>query len=106
MRKKYHEAGKKIVVRAFGNAESPTSGKKDPVVCAKGLASFILKNNLDGVDIHYRDNTAFNNGIAQNWLIIFTNALRDLLPFHLISHTIQDYLLKDRYPNGNYAKVI
>ena len=64
LKSKYRAAGKKIVVRAFGDAESPTTGKLDPLTCGKSLAAFVLANNLDGVDIHYKDDTAFNSGIA------------------------------------------
>ena len=95
------------MVRAFGSAESPTSGNMDPFVCARGLANFVKSNGLDGVDVSYQDNTAFNNAIAENWLISFTNTLRNQLPFHIISNTIQGYLLdKTRYNGGSYTRVI
>lgn len=55
----------------------------------------------------YQDNDAFNNGIAENWLISFTYALRNLLPFHIISHSIQGYLLdRTKYRGGSYTRVI
>lgn len=53
------------------------------------------------------DNTAFNGGIAEDWLISFTDALRVSLPFHIISHTIEGYYLnKARYSGGSYEKII
>lgn len=59
------------------------------------------------MDVSYQDSVAFNNAIAENWLISFTNTLRSLLPFHIISHTIQDYHLdRIKYKGGSYAKVI
>lgn len=79
----------------------------DPTVCARKLAAFVKNNSLDGVDVNYQDNVAFNNAIAENWLISFTNTLRDLLPFHILSHTIQDYYLdRSKYIGGSYTKVI
>jgi hypothetical protein len=61
----------------------------DPTTCAKSLATYIKFNNFDGADINFKDNVAYNDGIAENWLISFTKSLRNLLPFHIISHTIQ-----------------
>lgn len=107
LKRKYESKGKKVLVRAFGNAESPTSGKLDPNTCARSLALFVKSNGLDGVDVNYQDNIAFNNGVAENWLITFANALRSLLPFHIVSHSIQDYLLdKSKYSGGSYSRVI
>lgn len=107
LKKKYQTAGKKIVVRAFGSGESPTSARLDPEICGRALAEFVLANNLDGVDVHYRDNMAFNAGTAEAWLSTFTKTLRNGLPFHLISHTIEDlYLSKGKYSGGSYEKVI
>jgi len=64
---------------------------------------FILDNNLDGTDLNYRDNVAFNNHLAKNWLVDFITILRNLLPFHTISTTIQAYHLNDnRYPASSY----
>lgn len=107
LKSKYRAAGKKIVVRAFGDGESPTTGKFDPVTCGKSIAAFVLSNNLDGVDIHYKDNTALNAGLAEQWLITFSKTLRNTLPFHLISHSIEDYMLnRGKYTNGGYQTII
>jgi hypothetical protein len=96
-----------VVVRAFGNAESPTTAGLKAEVCARGLAAFVLQNGLDGVDVSYQDNTSFNSGVAEQWLVDVTQVLRSLLPFHLISHTIQAYYLDPtRYPSGSYSKVV
>jgi hypothetical protein len=95
------------LVRAFGSAESPTTANLDAKVCARSLASFIKTNQFDGADINYQDNVAFNNGFAENWLITFTGTLRELLPFHLISHSIQNYHLdRSKYQGGSYVRVI
>jgi hypothetical protein len=64
LKEKYELKSKHILVRAFGAAESPTSAQLDPTTCANELSSFIKSNNLDGVDVNYQDNIAFNNGIA------------------------------------------
>jgi hypothetical protein len=107
LKQKYESKGKSILVRAFGSAESPTSGSLDPNTCAISLAAFVKNNSLDGVDVNYQDNIAFNNGIAESWLISFTNTLRKLLPFHLISHSVQDYYLnRIHYSGGSYTRVI
>lgn len=79
----------------------------DPSVCARGLAAFVKNNSMDGVDVSYQDNVAFNNAFAESWLISFTNTVRSLLPFHIVSHTIQDYHLdSNKYKGGSYTRVI
>ena len=62
MRKKYHDAGVKILISAFGATEFPTTAKVDPVDCAKKLASFVINNQLDGVDVDWEDNPAMEAG--------------------------------------------
>jgi hypothetical protein len=107
LKQKYLNEGKQIVVKAFGLAESPTSAKLLPEVCARKLAAFVMTNQLDGVQVHYMDNEAFNAGSAEQWLVAFTAVLRQLLPFHLLSHAIEDrYLHPDRFKGGSYSSVI
>jgi hypothetical protein len=52
------------MISAFGSTENPTSLNKNPIEVATKLASFVLSNNLDGVDIDYEDNNAMNMGLA------------------------------------------
>ena len=58
LKKKYNDAGVKILISAFGSTEFPTSGGVNPVDCATKLGNFVLNNNLDGVDIDWEDNAA------------------------------------------------
>lgn len=53
LRKAYHDAGKKILVSAFGATEFPTTEGKDAVKTANDLADFVLANHFDGVDIDW-----------------------------------------------------
>lgn len=53
LKKKYNDAGVKIMISAFGATEFPTTAGKDPITTAKALSSFVLANNLDGVDIDW-----------------------------------------------------
>jgi len=53
LRRRYNEAGVKVLVSAFGSTEFPTSAGADPVQCANNLASFVLNNNLDGADLDW-----------------------------------------------------
>lgn len=64
LKAKYFAKEKKLLVKAFGDAESPVTANLDPKTCAKSLAAFVKINNLDGADINFKDNIAFNNGIA------------------------------------------
>lgn len=55
---RYHQAGKKVIVSAFGSSDEPTSSKADPIGTATDLANFVLKNHLDGADIDWEDSAA------------------------------------------------
>jgi len=58
IKKMYNDKGIKLLVSVFGATEFPTSAGKDPIETANKLAQFVLKNNLDGVDIDWEDNAA------------------------------------------------
>ncbi len=58
LKKKYNDAGVKILISAFGATEFPTTAGYDPTDCATKLGNFVLQNNLDGVDIDWEDNPA------------------------------------------------
>jgi hypothetical protein len=49
--------------------DTPTTAGVDPTTCAQNLAAFVKANDLDGVNIDYEDNNAFNTGVAEAWLI-------------------------------------
>lgn len=53
LKKKYNDAGIKILVSAFGATEFPTTAKYDPIETATRLGNFVLANNLDGADIDW-----------------------------------------------------
>lgn len=76
------------MVSAFGSTDAPTSSGQDPTQLAQSLASFVINNGLDGIDIDYEDFDAISAGTAVNWLVEFTQALRNELPAgqFLISH--------------------
>lgn len=52
-KKAYNDAGKRILISAFGATEFPTTEGKQPVKTANDFADFVLANNLDGVDIDW-----------------------------------------------------
>jgi len=49
----YHDAGISLIVSAFGSTDAPTTERYDLTTVANNLAAFVLKYNLDGVDIDY-----------------------------------------------------
>jgi len=60
-RKKYNDAGIKIIVSVFGGSPeemSITSKIDDPEGLAKKIGDWVKKNNLDGVDVDYEVGTA------------------------------------------------
>ena len=76
LKKAYNDDRKKILISAFGSTDFPTSAGKDPIIVATDLATFVLENNLDGVDIDWEDNNAMNQGTGEDWLIKFQRKLR------------------------------
>jgi len=109
-RQRYHSAGIKIMVSAFGATEFPTSAGVDPVTCGTNLANFVKQNNLDGVDLDWEDNAAMEAGKGEQWLITITKTLRNLLPKsqgYIISHAPQApyFMGAPKYPNGGYLTV-
>ncbi len=106
LKKKYNDAGIKIMISAFGATEFPTTAGKDPVQTATALANFVNENNLDGVDIDWEDNAAMEAGKGEDWLIKFTTRLREGLPNHIITHAPQGpYFKKEFYKNGAYITI-
>lgn len=71
LKKKYNDAGVKILISAFGATEFPTTAGTDPVACAQKLGAFVSSNNLDGVDIDWEDNSAMEAGKGEDWIIKF-----------------------------------
>jgi hypothetical protein len=70
------------MVSAFGSTEAPVSAGADPIATANTMAQFVRANGLDGIDVDFEDFNAINSGtgVAENWLISFTNQLRSQLP--------------------------
>lgn len=60
----------------------------DPKKTCSELANFVKDNNLDGCDLDYEDNAAFNAGRAESWLIECTKSIREILPVgkYILSH--------------------
>ena len=102
----FKKRNKKLMVTAFGPTQFPASAKVSPDLSAEALAKFVEDCNLDGVDIYFTDQKAFVEGIAEEWLIKFTQKLRDLLPLHIISHSpYATFFDEKEYKNGGYTKI-
>ncbi|KAF7983288.1 hypothetical protein HWV62_22945 [Athelia sp. TMB] len=86
----YNAAGISLIVSAFGSSDNPASSGADPTTIAQAIATWVTTYDLDGVDVDFEDETAFNkgDGSGEQWLITFTTALRAALPSgqYLISH--------------------
>jgi len=107
---RYHSAGVKVLVSAFGATEFPTSAGVDPVKCGTDLANWVKQNQLDGVDLDWEDNSAMEQGTGEEWLITITKTLRQLLPReqgYIISHAPQApyFMGAPKYPKGGYLTV-
>ena len=64
----------------------PTTEGHNPTEMAEDLATFVLGNDADGVDIDWEDYAAMEAGTGEAWLITFTTVLRQRLPNHIITH--------------------
>ena len=64
-KKAYNDAGTKILVSAFGATDFPTSAGADAAATCGDIASFVLDNNLDGVDLDWEDNAAMDAGTGE-----------------------------------------
>jgi len=106
---KYHEAGMKLLVSAFGETDKPVSQGADAEAVAQELADFVTTNQLDGVDLDFEDKDAMENGVAEKWLITITKELRKKLgPDAIITHAPQGpyfFMGKEKYPGGGYTRV-
>ena len=78
--KKYHAAGVKVLVSAFGSTENPTTSGYDAATVCDNLADFVITNHFDGVDLDYEDNGAFEKGTAPAWIVTCVQTLRKKLP--------------------------
>jgi chitinase len=105
----YHDAGISLIVSAFGSTDAPTTEGYDPTTVANNLAAFVLKYNLDGVDVDYEDLNAMNaqNGFAETWLTTFTETLRETLPQgqYILTHAPVAPWFSTKYASGAYLAV-
>ncbi|BEJ12241.1 hypothetical protein CspHIS471_0207010 [Cutaneotrichosporon sp. HIS471] len=85
----YHGAGIALMVSAFGDADKVISTKTDPVVTAQGIAAWVKKYAVDGVDIDLEDFTPLQNerDFSLDWLTKFHTELSAQLPGAPISST-------------------
>ncbi|KAF5375306.1 hypothetical protein D9757_009686 [Collybiopsis confluens] len=104
----YQKAGIKLIVSAFGSTDLPTA--KDAKTIAGTMATWVLANDVDGIDVDYEDLDAMNaqDGKAEQWLIDFTNALRTQLPQgkYILTHApLAPWFSASHYKTGAYTKV-
>jgi len=103
----YKAANIKMIVSLFGSENMPT--KQDPDSIAEDVTQWVKQYDLDGVDVDYEDDNAFNTGSgAETWLISFTKALRSKLPAgSILTHAPQApwFSTDGSWPGGGYMKV-
>ena len=56
----YSQAGIKLMVSAFGGTSTPTTSGDDAKAVAEKMADWVIKYDLDGIDVDYEDTTAMN----------------------------------------------
>ncbi|KAJ7293964.1 hypothetical protein C8J57DRAFT_1270464 [Mycena rebaudengoi] len=98
----YAAAGIKLI-------KTPTTSGINPVTMATTMANWVIRYNLDGIDVDYEDLDAFNagDGKAEAWLISFTTQLRTILPQgqYIITHTRTSPFSPNKWGGGGYLKI-
>ncbi|KAF8216500.1 glycoside hydrolase [Mycena galopus ATCC 62051] len=110
IKSQYAAAGIKLMVSAFGSTDVPTTSGVNPVTMATTMANWVIKYDLDGIDVDYEDFGAFDagTGAAEQWLISFTTQLRTILPVgqYIITHApVAPWFSPNRWGGGGYLAV-
>ncbi|TCD71831.1 hypothetical protein EIP91_003174 [Steccherinum ochraceum] len=110
LKSQYAAAGIKLMVSAFGSTDVPTSTNADPVATANTMAAWVKQFQLDGIDVDYEDFNAFDagDGRAEQWLITFTQQLRNQLPAgqFIITHApVAPWFSPNIWGGGGYLRV-
>ncbi|KAJ7576826.1 glycoside hydrolase family 18 protein, partial [Mycena floridula] len=105
----YNAAGIKIIVSLFGGEEKPTTSGVDAVEFANIAVDWVKKYGVDGVDVDYEDEEAFDkgDGSAEAWVTTLTKTLKAGLPAgSILSHAPQGpWFSNDFSKGGGYLKV-
>jgi chitinase/chitodextrinase len=107
---RYHAAGKKVVVMAFGATDTPTTRGLNATTTCTSLANWAVSKKLDGVDLDYEDIEAMNGGTGEVWVIACTKAVRGVMPVgqYLLTHSpVAPWFSGDtsKFPGGGYLKI-
>ncbi|KAF8315343.1 glycoside hydrolase family 18 protein, partial [Clavulina sp. PMI_390] len=110
LKNSYNEAGITLMASAFGSTDTPTTDGVDATSQAKTHAAWIKQYGLQGIDVDYEDMSAMNkqNNGAENWLIEYTNELRNQLPAgqYVITHApVAPWFSQSAYKTGAYYTV-
>ena len=82
----YHNAGKLLMVAAFGDTDSNLSGM-DPWLLASNISTFVNDNKLDGVDVNFEDFNCFNSNpeVCIDWIVTLVEELHAKLARAIIT---------------------
>ncbi|KAJ7091500.1 glycoside hydrolase [Mycena belliarum] len=107
----YAAAGIRLLVSAFGSTDVPTTSGADPIATAVKMANWVIKYDLDGIDVDYESvielffSFPLKDSAVQEWLIKFTTQLREHLPQdeYIITHART--FTPGHYKGGGFLKV-
>ena len=78
---RFHNAGKKLMVSAFGATDHPIQRGGNAQSIGTQIGNIVRKYGLDGVDIDNEETAYLGvNGVGAKWLCDLTNAIRAVLP--------------------------
>ena len=78
---KFHDAGKYLMVSAFGATDHPIKQNEDATTLGTLIGNAVKDYGLDGVDIDHEESDYLRvNGVGATWLCELTNAIRAVLP--------------------------
>eukprot|EP01084_Bolivina_argentea_P259584 438049_1 len=93
IKRKYSDAGIKILISAFGANDHPKGAGKSASAIGIQLAQYVEAYNYDGVDVDWEEGEG-----GASWLCSLTNALRsNLASDKLITHAPQAPYFMSRY---------
>lgn len=109
LKKSYNDAGITLMCSSFGSTDTPTTDGLSATTLANSHAKVVKDLGLQGIDVDYEDMAAINkaNGKAEQWLITYTQTLRNLLPAgqYFITHAPVAPWFSPIYTAGAYTKV-
>ena len=88
LKKKYSDAGIKLIVSAFGGTDKPTTLGADATKTADAIANWVKTYDLDGVDVDYEVSCNHQSWYPPTFLNML-NRIRTSTPWTMAARALQ-----------------